>query len=86
MDKPEPDFTMNEIYQQLQKMVETSEDACTTTELGEALGCSGKTALRYCKKMQKDGLAESTRKHTKDCHGREVTVSAWRWKRPEDGH
>lgn len=87
MARPEPDFSMDELFRQLQAELATTEEGWTTTELVEALGVSRGAVVNRLKQLKTAGLLMLVRKRLsgdRTLDGRSMTVTAYRLKPKQD--
>ena len=80
MSKPEPDFSMDELYQQLAAELAVTQDAMTTQEMADAIGVSPQAVRRRLHILKQEGRLEKARKRIEDLGGRQLTVNAYRLK------
>jgi len=84
MRKPEPDFTMDELFLKLQEELGTGEDGTTTSELCKKLNRSRGWVLDRLHRLDDDGLLEKVTKKV-PAYGKRggLTIVAYRLKGKE---
>ena len=83
MERPEPDFTADDLLSQLQAEMARTDDAWAMSELVAALGWSRAAIGARLDILIKEGRVDILRKRIVDRTGRLQTVAAYRLRREE---
>lgn len=84
MAKPKPQFTIQDLQNELESALMPEGDGCTTRELSERLGVSRGTILDRLYRMLEDGRLEVVRKRVKAIDGRLGWSPAYRLKTKQE--
>jgi DNA-binding Lrp family transcriptional regulator len=80
MERPEPDFSLMDLYAEIALEENESSGAMTVTEIRKETGLSEETVRERVRKLLEEGKLERTKKRIIDLSGRRMTVPAYRVK------
>ena len=79
-DKPEPDFTMDDLLRELEAMLAPAEDGMTTKELARALNLGEAAVRSRLHKLMEQGRLIRVRKRITRIDDVELSVTAYKLK------
>lgn len=87
MPKPEPAFTLDELFSELRQRLDTTGDGWAMSELMEQfMPASRNTILIRLHQLKREGRLVVVKKRIMDITGRMQLVSAYRLKEPEESN